>query len=193
MVIAEKRIELETIEIDLRAGAHFSPEYQAINPKCTVPALVNDNGDIFTDNASIVRYLEAVYPDPPMLGGDPVEQARVAEWVARVEFDGLFSVMEALRNSSKAMVDRALPGPHPVKQIPELAVRGMERGKRFFSVLNERLEETPWLAGDAYSFADISAFVFVEFAGWVKMTPEEDVPALDKWLDACRTRPSASV
>ena len=193
MVIAEKRIELETIEIDLRAGGQFAPEFRAINPKCTVPALASDDGEVFTDNASIVRYLEALYPDPPLLGRDPAEQARVAEWVARTEFDGLFSVMEVLRNVSERMKDRALPGPHPVKQIPELAERGMERGVRFFNVLDERLQTVPWLAGDAFSFADISAFVFVEFSAWVKMQPQGDLPALNTWLEACRARPSASV
>ena len=193
MVIAEKRIDVETIEIDLRSGGQFDPAFTAINPRCTVPVLVDNDGHVFADNASIVRYLEAVYPDPPMLGRDAVEQARVAEWVWRSEFEGLMSVMEVLRNTSKAMKDRALPGPDAVPQIPELAERGMARGKRFFSVLNDRLEDTPWLGGDSYSFADITAFIFVEFAAWVKMTPEDDLPALNKWLDACRARPSATV
>jgi glutathione S-transferase len=63
------------------------------------------------------------------------------------EFEGLISVMEVLRNTSKAMKDRALPGPDPVPQIPELAERGMIRGQRFFKTLDARLSETPWLAG----------------------------------------------
>ena len=193
MVIAEKRIDVETVEVDLRAGQQFSEDFIAVNPGCTVPVLVTDEGEALCENAAIVRYLEALYPDPPLLGTSPIEQARVAEWVWRTEFEGLISVMEVLRNTSKAMKDRALPGPDPVPQIPELAERGMARGQRFFKTLDKRLSETPWLAGDTFSFADISAFVFVEFGAWVKMVPGDDLQALAKWRDACKARPSGQV
>ena len=193
MVIAEKRIDVETVEVDLRSGQQFSEDFMAVNPGCTVPVLVTDDGDSLCENASIVRYLEALYPDPPLLGTSPIDQARVAEWVWRSEFEGLISVMEVLRNTSKAMKDRALPGPDPVPQIPELAERGMARGQRFFKTMDKRLTDTPWLAGDAFSFADITAFVFVEFAAWVKMVPGEELEALAKWRDACKARPSGQV
>ncbi len=193
MVIAEKRVDVETIEVDLRSGAHFAPDFQAINPRCTVPVLVTEDGEALCDNAAIVRYLEALYPDPPLLGTTPLDQARTAEWIWRVETDGLMAIMEALRNASKSMKDRALPGPHPVAQIPELAERGRERGARFFTVLDERLKDRPWLVGETFSFADISAFVFVEFAAWVKLEPGPELAALSQWREACAARPSGTV
>ena len=193
MVLAEKRIEVETVEVDLRSGEQFSEAFTAVNPRCTVPVLVTEDGETFCDNASIARYLEAEYPDPPLMGRSAVEQARVAEWIWRAEFEGLISVMEVLRNTSKAMKDRALPGPDPVAQIPELAERGRARGQKFFKTLDERLGEAPWLGGDAFSFADITAFVFVEFAGWVKMAPGEELSNLAKWREACAARPSGKV
>ena len=139
MALAEKRVEVETIEIDLRSGAHFAPEFRAINPRCTVPVLITPEGEALCENAAIVRWLEAEYPEPPLLGRSAIEQARVAEWVWRAEFEGLTAVMEVLRNTSKAMKDRALPGPDPVAQIPELAERGRLRGARFFEALDARL------------------------------------------------------
>lgn len=193
MVIAEKRIDVETVEVDLRSGEHFSPDFQAINPRCTVPVLITEDGEALCDNAAIVRYLEALYPDPPLLGTTPLDQARTAEWIWRVESEGLMAVMEVLRNTSKAMKDRALPGPDPVPQIPELAERGRVRGERFFKVMNDRLKDTPWLAGEHFSFADISAFVFVEFAAWVKLQPGEELEALASWRQACAARPSGKV
>ncbi len=193
MVIAEKRVDVETVEVDLRNGEQFSSDFMAINPRCTVPVLVTEGGETFCDNASIARYLEAEFPDPPLMGRGAVEQARVAEWIWRVEFEGLISVMEVLRNTSKAMKDRALPGPDPVAQIPELAERGRARGMKFFKTLDKRLADAPWVGGDAYGFADISAFVFVEFAAWVKMVPGEDLENLAKWREACAVRPSGTV
>ncbi|MFW6413503.1 MAG: glutathione S-transferase family protein [Oceanicaulis sp.] len=193
MAIAEKRVEVETIEVDLRNGAQFSPEFTAVNPRCTVPVLVTPGGEALCENAAIVRWLEAEFPDPPLLGRSSIEQARVAEWVWRSEFEGLTAIMEVLRNTSKAMKDRAMPGPDPVPQIPELAERGRARGQRFFVALDERLRDVPWLGGDAFSFADITAFVFVEFAAWVKMTPEPELEALAAWREACAARPSGKV
>jgi len=193
MVIAEKRVDVKTIEVDLRNGEQFDPDFIAVNPNCTVPVLATEEGETLTENAAIVRYLEAMYPDPPLLGRSPLEQARVAEWVWRSEFEGLISVMDVLRNTSKAMKDRALPGTHPVVQIAALAERGMVRGRRYFETLNARLARMPWLAGDSYSFADITAFVFVEFAARVELIPDEDLTALSIWREACKTRPSGQV
>ena len=193
MVIAEKRAPVETVEVDLRSGEQFSPDFTAINPRCTVPVLKLEDGTTLCDNASIVRYLEEVFPDPPLLGTTPVEKARVAEWVWRAEFEGLTAIMEILRNTSKAMADRALPGPDKVAQIPELAERGRARGERFIEALDQRLAETPWLGGETFSFADITAYVFIEFAAWVKLVPDESRTNLAQWREAVAARPSAAV
>lgn len=192
MILAEKRVEVTRVEVDLRNGEQFSDAFRAVNPACTVPVLITPGGDRLCDNASIARWLEEVYPDPPLMGVGPLGKARVAEWLWRAEFDGLMAVMEVLRNSSRAMAGRALPGPHAVEQIPQLADRGRERALRFMDVLDARLTDTPWLAGDTFSVADIAAFVFVEFAGWVKIAPTSGHTALAAWLDAVRARPSAS-
>lgn len=193
MALTEKRVEFQTVEIDLRSGAQFSDDFRAINPRCTVPVLELPDGERLTDNASIARWLEAEYRDPPLLGRSSLEQARTAEWLARVEFEGLMAVMEVLRNASKAMADRALPGPEPTPQIPELAERGRKRGSAFFAALDRRLGESAWLGGESFSAADIAAFVFVEFAAWVKMTPGAELGHLASFMEAVRARPSGRV
>lgn len=192
MILAEKRVEVRRVEIDLRNGEQFSEQFRAVNPACTVPVLVTPEGEALCDNASIARWLEEVYPDPPLMGTGPLEKARVAEWLWRAEFEGLMAIMEVLRNSSRAMAGRALPGPHAVEQIPELAERGRARAHRFLDVLDTRLGDAPWLAGDTFSVADIAALVFVEFAAWVKIAPSGNHDALAGWLEAVRARPSAS-
>ena len=158
-----------------------------------MPVLELDDGTTLCENASIARYLEEVYPDPPRMGTSPVEKALVAEWTWRVEFEGLSAIMEVLRNTSKAMKDHALPGPEPTPQIPELAERGRARAGRFFPELDARLAKTPWLGGVTFSVADIAGFVFVEFAGWVKLQPEVVLENLAAWREAIRARPSAGV
>jgi glutathione S-transferase len=189
--MAEKGIEIETEQVDLGAKAQFEPAYRAVNPRCTVPALVLDDGTVLCDNASIARYLEEEFPDPPLLGTTPVEKALIAEWLARVEGEGLMGVAEALRNRSEFFKDSSLTGPERYAQIPQLAERGRARAAAFFTALDARLADHAYLAGDRFSAADIAAFVFVDFAGWIKLKPDAGLVHLARWYEAVAARPSA--
>lgn len=193
ILLAEKGLRHETVQIDLRAGEQFGDSYRAINPECTVPALRTEEGALLTDNAAIAAYLEARFPDPPLAGRTPREKAEVASWSWRAEFDGLLAVAEALRNSSPAMANRALPGPVDYPQIPELAERGRARVREFFAVLNARLSDREFLAGDGFSIADITAVVAVDFARIVKIRPDDTHPNLQRWHAAIASRPSMAL
>lgn len=193
ILLAEKGLRHETVQIDLRAGEQFGDAYRAINPECTVPALRTEEGALLTDNAAIAAYLEARFPDPPLAGRTPREKAEVASWSWRAEFDGLLAVAEALRNSSPAMANRALPGPVDYPQIPELAERGRARVREFFAVLNARLSDREFLAGDGFSIADITAVVAVDFARIVKIRPDDTHPNLQRWHAAIASRPSMAL
>jgi glutathione S-transferase len=72
-LLAEKGIAFETVQIDLRSGEQFGDAYRNINPQCTVPALRTEDGVVLTDNATITAYLEAQYPQPPMMGVTPLD------------------------------------------------------------------------------------------------------------------------
>jgi glutathione S-transferase len=188
--LAEKGVAHETVQIDLRAGEQLGPAYRQINPACTVPALRVEPGWVLTDNAAIAAYLEAQYPQPPLMGRTPREKAEIASLNWHMEFDGLMPVAEALRNSSPAMVDRALPGPVNYAQIPELAQRGLARVQMFFQTLDTLLADRPFVAGEAFSVADITAVVAVDFARIVKQKPDERHPHLLRWRAALAERPS---
>jgi glutathione S-transferase len=193
ILLAEKGVAHETVQVDLKNGEQLSPAYRLINPLCTVPALRTDSGLILTDNAAITAYLEASYPEPALLGMTPQEKAEIASWNWRVEFEGLLAIAEALRNSSPAMKQRALPGPVNYPQIPELAERGLERVRQFFLALNDRLAERDFIASDRYSIADITAVVAVDFARVVKIKPDEQYPNLQRWRASMAQRPAMSL
>ncbi len=193
MFIAEKGIEIETVEIDLRSGEQMSDEYRAINPDCVVPALQLDDGRALTESLAICHYLEELQPEPNLFGATPEERARVLEWNAKVEQQGLMSMMDALRNASKGLTDRALTGPVNYAQIPELAERGRARVMQFFERMDGHLAEQPYLAGDRFTLADITAFVLVEFAAWVKLGLPDSAENARRWYAAVSARDSASV
>lgn len=192
ILLAEKGIAVNNVQVDLTAGRQLEPAFRAISPGCTVPALVLDDETVLTQNVAIAVYLEDIQPDPPMLGTTAVERAVVMDWNARVEFEGLMAVAEVLRNRSKAMQGRALTGLDNYAQIPALAERGMQRLGRFFDTLDAALQGREFLATERYSFADITAFVTVDFAKWVKAEPEERHADLRRWFAAAAARPSAS-
>lgn len=184
--LREKGVPYQTVEVDLRSGEQFSPAYRAINPHCTVPALhIHDGseaGVVLTDNAAIAAYLEARFPEPPLMGVTPSEKAAIASWHWRAEFEGLLAVAEALRNSSPAMANRALPGPTDYAQIPQLAERGVARLGQFLQALNAQLEGRLFVAARQFSIADITALVAVDFARIVKVKPTEEThPHLLRW------------
>jgi glutathione S-transferase len=139
ILLAEKGVAHQTVQVDLRSGEQLGDAYRRINPQCTVPALRTDDGAMLTDNAAITAYLEAQYADPPLLGVTPREKGEIASWNWRVEFEGLLAIAEAMRNSSPAMANRALAGPANYAQIPEFAARSGA-----LSTLRHAQRAPPW-------------------------------------------------
>ena len=193
ILLAEKGVPHDTVQVDLRTGEQLGDAYRQVNPSCTVPALRTEEGALLTDNAAIAAYVEARYPEPPLTGITPLEKSEVASWAWRVEFEGLLAIADAFRNSSPAMVNRALPGPVDHPQIPALAERGLLRVNQFFDVLNERLAAREFIATERFSIVDITAVVAVDFARVVKVRVTEAHPHLLRWREAMGRRPSMSL
>lgn len=190
LFLAEKGIEIETVNIDLMLGEHREPSYLSVNPLGTVPALVLDDGTVMTEVIGILSYLEAVYPETPLLGTDPVSRAQILSWDHRCFVEGFTGVAEVLRNSSKNFEGRALAGPVSYEQIPELINRGRKRIHTFYQVLDEHLKGKQFMVGDSFSVADIIAYVFVDFSGWVKETIPEGSQNLLAWHENVSQRPA---
>jgi glutathione S-transferase len=188
ILLAEKGVPHETVQVDLRGGEQLAEAFRRINPHCTVPALVTDEGPVLTDNAAIAAYIEARFPQPPLLGRTPLDKADIAGWQSRIEFDGLLAIAEAFRNSSPAMANRALTGPVDYAQIPELAERGLARVQRFFATLDAHLAGREFIAAGQFSIADITAVVAVDFARVVKVRPGDEHPHLLRWREAMQAR-----
>ena len=193
ILLAEKGIAHETVPVDLRGGEQLGEAYRKINPQCTVPALRTDDGLLLTDNAAIAAWAEASRPEPPLFGVTPAEKAEIASWNWRVEFEGLLSIAEAMRNSAPAMAGRALPGPVGYAQIPALAERGLARLRQFLATLNERLDGRDFVGGERFSIADITAVVAVDFARVVRVKPGDEHPHLLRWRAAMAARPAMSL
>jgi len=188
--LAEKGVAHDTVQVDLRRGEQLGDAFRAINPQCTVPVLRTDDGGLLTDNAGIAAYLEARYPQPPLLGSTPLDKAEIASWNWRMEFEGLMAIAEALRNSAPAMANRALTGPADHAQIPALAQRGQLRTQQFLDMLDSHLAGRDYVAAGHFSVADITAAVAVDFARVLRIQPGEQHAQLRRWRDALALRPA---
>lgn len=189
--MAEKGIEIPTVQVDLRNGEHLTHDFRLINPHCTVPVLVLDDGARLVSTAAIWRYLEETHPEPPLMGRSAKEKALVADLQWRIETEGLMAMSEALRNSAPGMKGRAVTGPIGFEQIPELAERGRKRAQHFLELLEFLVGPKPFLCGDAYSVADIDAMIAVDFAKWLKLELPAGATNARRWYEAVSARPSA--
>jgi len=182
LFLTYKGIKLPTQEVDLRTGQQFSADFVTISPRCIVPALELDDGTVICDAIAICWYLESRYPDRPLFGTEPLQQAQILSWDSFICSDGLSPIAEALRNRSDAFKDRALPGPERITQIPELESRGRKRLQSFWQRLDEHLAGSDFLIGSTITMADIDAFVVVGFAGWIKERIPEYRPHVLAWF-----------
>lgn len=189
--LAEKRIEVPTEQLDLRAGEHLEDEYLRVNPRGAVPALELDSGEVLCESAAICRYFEALHPDPPLFGTTPIEIGRIESWTRRIEFDGYAAAAYVYRNTYPAFEGQAVVGHPGTSQIPELAARGVIMWEGFVRALDRQLATHRWITGDAFTFADITALVTIDFARAAKLAVPEEHGALRRWHADASARPSA--
>lgn len=189
--LAEKHMDVPLVPVNLYRMEQLSPEFRAINPAGTVPVLETDSGEYLTEAVAICRYLESVEPEPRLFGAPGLGESRVLEWNNIVEHEGMRAVAEVLRNLSPGFRDHVFPGPVPYEQLPQLVGRGRKRLLQFCDRVEARLSSSPYLAGDAFSFADISLLTTVDFAKWVDVDACAGRPGLTDWYGRVAGRPSA--
>ena len=188
---AEKGIELDTVQIDLASGEQFGDAFRALNPDCVVPVLQLDDGTLISEVLAICQYLEEVYPEPALIGATAADRAKAVMWSTKVEQQGLVAARDAFRNSAKGLKGRALTGATGYEQIPALAERGRQQLAEFFARLELQLSENEYVAGSAYSIADITALVLIDFSAWIKAGIPDAAEHLRRWYGAVSSRPSA--
>jgi glutathione S-transferase len=184
--LAEKGIQLPTEQIDLGKLQQRSDAYTAINPMQRVPALVLDDGTVIAESIAICRYFEALQPDPPLFGRDALGSALVEMWNRRAELHLLFPVASVFQHLHPAMKVMINP------QVAEWGEANKPRVFEFLQFLDGELKGRPYLAGNAYSVADITALVAVDFMRVSKLAVPEEFANVRRWHQAVSSRASAT-
>ncbi len=183
--MAEKGIDIEYEQLDIMAGDQKSERMTGLNPMQRIPVLILDDGTAISETISICRYFEALQPDPPLMGTTPLEKATIDMWLRRVEEKLLMCVAHVLRHTNPRMASLEVP------QVPEWGEANRAKVEWMLDVLEKELANRDYIAGDAFSLADITALVGVDFMRVVKMKLGER-NNLQRWHDRVSARPSAS-
>lgn len=183
--LAEKDLSVPSEAIDLMKLEQKGDGFRALNPMQQTPALLLDDGTILTESVAICRYFDELKPEPPLFGEGILGRAQVEMWQRRIEFGLFLQVMLAFRHSHPAM--QAL---EPM-QIPELAEVSRGRTRDFLYVLDGVLAQSPFVAGERFSIADITALVAVDFLKVARIESPAELHALKAWHAKVAARPGA--
>lgn len=184
-VMAEKGVDdIEVVALNLIQGEHKQADYLGKAGLPNVPALEMECGTTITESIAICRYLESLYPEPNLFGRDAREAAVIEMWLRRAEMLVANPFMLGVRHTHPALAALEAPNPPVGEYNKEIGLRGLK-------VLDRRLGESQWLAGERLSIADIVAYIGIDFTRMIKLQVPQDLTHLQRWMDVMRARPAA--
>jgi glutathione S-transferase len=189
MFMAEKGIGgIETVMIDLAATENRSEAFLAINPFGRVPALQLDDGRVLCETRAICTWLEGRYPQPNLMGEDFEERAFIEMADRRVELHLFAGIANCVRHTHPGLANLEQP------QFADFGASQGEKMRESARWLDAELARHPYVAGERFTIADITAYCALEFGrGLMKFRPgAEGLAHLQAWRDRIAARPTAA-
>lgn len=185
--LAEKGLDIPVVNVNMREGEHKSPSFLRINPRGKVPVLELDDGFCLTESLAICRYLEAMFPKRPYLFGESPRRIGEVEMLNRIlELELYNQLVISWRNGP--VMRKYYPDAH---QIPEAREQSDAAAREFFKDFDAQLEVRRYVAGEAFSMADIIAVTSIDFAaGLLDLRPDDSLSHLWRWHALVHQRPS---
>jgi glutathione S-transferase len=181
--LAEKNIAMEYVQVDIAKGENLSAAMRVKNPMAKIPILELDDGTCISETISICRYFEELQPEPPLFGRTPLEKAQVDMWQRFAELHLFMPIGMCFQHTTGYFKDRMTP-------IKEYGVEAGKQAQSFLNVLDERLALSPYIAGEHFSIADITALCAIDFGRVVKIKMTDQQPNLQRWYAMMNERTS---
>jgi glutathione S-transferase len=182
--LAEKGINVPTVQVDIAKAENRQPEFLAKNPMGGVPILELDDGTIIAESVAICRYFEETQPEPPLFGTDAVDRGLVEMWNRRMELEVLSQSASSFRNTHEFFKGR-------IPQVPEAGAVAKEACLKRLAWLDDVLADRDFIAGERYTIADITALTGIDFGRVTGIRIADDQKNLARWHEAVSSRPSA--
>ena len=182
--LAEKSISVPVEQVDIVSAQNRSAEFRAKNVMGTLPVLELDDGTTIAESVAICRYFEELQPEPPLMGTDAKDRAAIEMWQRRMEFELFLPITQVFRNGHAFFKGR-------IPQVPEYGEVCRKHAEQRLEWLDGVLADRPFVAGERYTIADITALCAIDFGrvSNIRVTPEQ--PHLARWHAAVSSRPSA--
>lgn len=181
--LAEKNIAIEYVQVDIAKGENLSAAMRAKNPMAKIPILELDDGTCISETISICRYFEELQPEPPLFGRTPLEKAQVDMWQRFAELHLFMPIGMCFQHTTGYFKDRMTP-------IKEYGVEAGKQAQSFLNMLDERLALSPYIAGEHFSIADITALCAIDFGRVVKIKMTDQQLNLKRWYVMMNERAS---
>ena len=182
--LAEKGMKIPVEPVNIVAGENRTPEFLKKNPLGGLPVLELDDGSYLTESLAIMEYLEELHPKPPMLGSSPLERARVREIERIAEQGVLLRIATIFQNTHPFMAGR-------LKQSADAAENARNQLATFLKVLDRRIGNQPFVAGERPTIADCTLWAALEFAEFAQVAIDPGCANVARWYQSFRQRPSA--
>lgn len=204
-VLSEKQLKWTEIKLNLRKGEQFDPQYLKLNPKAVVPTLVHDER-VIRESSIIIEYLDDVYPEPALKPEDYYARAMMRLLVKSFDDEvhpavGILSYAIFLRHqmnelkTPEELQEHFMKITDPMRRerqqrthedglkspAAKMAVNSLDK---VIALMNDALNEVPWLAGKNYSLADATAAPYMVRIKALNLSRLWDKrPAIELWLE----------
>lgn len=183
--LAEKGLALEQERVPLRERAHKASDFLEKNSLGQVPVLELDDGSFLSESVSICRYLEGLHPLPPLFGTTPKEQATIDMWIRRIELQLMAPIAHIWRHTHPLTANL-------LTQYKDFGESNRAHADRIYRWLDQDLADRAFIAGDAYSMADIIALTTIEFGQAIGVPIPQDCVRVAAWRERISERPSSA-
>jgi glutathione S-transferase len=187
IALAEKGLtgRVQFVTVDVPGGEHKTPAFMAKNPAAAVPVLELDDGTTIAECSAITEYLDHLTGEPVLTGRTARERAVIHMMQRRSE--------AGLLDAVAAYFHHATPGLGPNIETYQCAEWGNHqkgRAVQGMTYLDSVLAKQPYVAGDNFSIADITAFAGLVFADFAKIDIPVACASLKAWRAKVAARPS---
>ena len=183
--LAEKNVAYDTVEVSIAAAANESADFRKKNPFMLLPVVEFPDGRILRESMAIFRYIEELHPEPNLYGRDAWERAQIEMWNRHAELELLFSIRDVFRNTHQFWQGR-------ITQVPAYGEYMREHAGRRLEFFDHELKERPFIAGDRFTVADITALCAIDFGKVVNIRLDAAKhPNLVAWHARVSERPSS--
>jgi glutathione S-transferase len=188
MFAAEKGIDLETVDIDIMAGANRQDDYLKLNPSGQLPCLELDDGTRIAEITAICEYLDEVGDGPSLIGETPAERGITRMWTRRVDLNICEPLANGFRYSEGLPIfkDRMITIPEAAEGLKSIA---REKLAWLDGLMGDGRE---FIAGSKITLADVLLFCMLSFGNAVGQPFDESLANIKPWYDRMQARASAS-